>query len=101
MEHIAPAVRRVPRARPNSKSIALAVAGGALLSVLVSSAFAAGTDLAAPSVAAKSALVAESAVAGRFKPYLGNSVRKPARLPLAAGRDQRVTVVVRLSAPPA
>jgi minor extracellular serine protease Vpr len=100
MDQISSALRAALRARLPSKSIAVAVAGGALWSVLVSAAFAAGTDLAGPSVAAKSALVANSAAGGRFKRYLGNSVHNPARSPLAAGRDQRVTVVVRMSTAP-
>jgi minor extracellular serine protease Vpr len=99
MDHVSPALRAALRARLPSKSIAVAVAGGALLSILVSAAFAAGTDLAGPGVAAKSALVANSAT-GRFKQYLGTPVSKPARMPLGASRDQRVTVVVRMSTPP-
>jgi minor extracellular serine protease Vpr len=100
MSHISPAARAVVRAGRSSRSISRAVAGGAFLSILVSAAYAQGPSTSTPNLAANSALIANPAVAGRFKQYLGTPVSKPAQMPLGAGRDQRVTVVVRMSTPP-
>jgi len=71
-------------------SIARGVASGMLLSVLMLPAFAAN----------KSAAINNSTQTTRFKHYLGTAVRKPAHLPFAAGADQSVVVVVRLSSDP-
>jgi minor extracellular serine protease Vpr len=100
MGHLSPAARDRSRAGQSSKSITISVAGGVLLSVLVSAAYAAGSSTSTPNAAANNTLLANSAVAGRFKHYLGTSVTKPAQLPLGARRDQQVTVVVRMSTPP-
>ena len=71
-------------------SIARALACGLLLAAAVSPAFAAtkGADAAAIGAAA------------RFTGYLGTSVLKPARLPLAAGGAEQVVVLVRLASDP-
>jgi subtilisin family serine protease len=98
MSDLSPAARARLRAGQSSKSITIAMAGGVLLSILVSAAYAGGSS--PPNAAANSTLLANSAVAGRFKQYLGASVNKPAQLPLGARRDQQVTVVVRMSTPP-
>jgi minor extracellular serine protease Vpr len=100
MSHISPAARARLRAGQSSKSITIAVAGGVFLSILVSAAYAEGSSTSTPNMAANSALVANPAVAGRFKQYLGTPVSKPAQMPLGASRDRRVTVVVRMSTPP-